>query len=130
MNKVSTESVEMYLDSENILRVKAHEGATLDLDQAKKDLEIMREVAGDKKVYVISNISGARAMSVEARNFVSEVFPSQFLAAALIIGNPVSRIIGNFFIGLNRADMKSRLFTSEEKALNWIRKLAKEQTGD
>jgi hypothetical protein len=43
-----------------------------------------------------------------------------FSATALIISSPLSRAIGNFFLGLNRTSMPTRLFTSEADALAWL----------
>ena len=42
-------------------------------------------------------------------------------AAALIIANPVSRIIGNFFMGLNKTAFPFQLFTNQEEALKWLK---------
>lgn len=41
-------------------------------------------------------------------------------AAALVIGSPVSHIIGNFFLGLNRPNCPTRLFDDEVLALAWL----------
>jgi hypothetical protein len=39
---------------------------------------------------------------------------------ALIAGNPVSRVIGNFFVGLNRPEIPTRLFGDEASAVAWL----------
>jgi hypothetical protein len=41
-------------------------------------------------------------------------------AAALIIGNPVSRITGNFFTGINRTAVPARLFADAKEAVKWL----------
>ena len=43
------------------------------------------------------------------------------VAIALLVGSPLSRVIGNFFVGLNRSTFPLRLFTSEEEAIAWLR---------
>jgi hypothetical protein len=40
---------------------------------------------------------------------------------ALLVGSPMSRAIGNFFIGLNKPLIPTRLFVSEPEALAWLR---------
>ena len=42
------------------------------------------------------------------------------LAVALLIGNPISRMLGNFYLGLNRVASPIRLFNSEDKAISWL----------
>jgi hypothetical protein len=39
---------------------------------------------------------------------------------ALLVGSPVTRVIGNFFIGLNKPRWPVRLFRSESDALAWL----------
>ena len=42
-------------------------------------------------------------------------------AIALLVGSPVSRVVANLFIGLNRPAHPIRLFTAESEALAWLR---------
>jgi hypothetical protein len=39
---------------------------------------------------------------------------------ALLIDSHVSRVIGNIFMGLDRPEVLTRLFTNEEKAIKWL----------
>lgn len=41
---------------------------------------------------------------------------------ALLIGSPVSRMIGNFFLGINRLRVPVRLFSDEAEALEWLKR--------
>jgi hypothetical protein len=40
---------------------------------------------------------------------------------ALVVGSPVSRVIANFFVGLNRPTYPCRAFDEPELALSWLR---------
>jgi hypothetical protein len=42
-------------------------------------------------------------------------------ATALIVGTPLSRIVGNLFINMNRPATPTRLFDSKDSALAWLR---------
>jgi hypothetical protein len=42
-------------------------------------------------------------------------------AVALLMGSPVSRVLGNLYLGLNKPPIPTRLFTSEEEAKVWLR---------
>ncbi len=37
-----------------------------------------------------------------------------------VISSPVSRVIGNFFMGLNKPISPTRLFTDPHKAIQWL----------
>jgi hypothetical protein len=41
--------------------------------------------------------------------------------AALVIRSPMAKAIGNFFMGLDKTLIPTRLFTSEEEATQWAR---------
>ncbi len=41
--------------------------------------------------------------------------------AALIVSHPVSRIIGNFYMGINKTKMPVRMFTRTEDAKKWLK---------
>ena len=40
---------------------------------------------------------------------------------ALVVGSPVSRVIGNFFVGLNRPQYPHKIFDDPELAAQWLR---------
>ena len=42
------------------------------------------------------------------------------LAVALVIDSPLSRVLGNFFLGFNRPETPARLFTSVDEARAWL----------
>jgi hypothetical protein len=67
------------------------------------------------------DLRGARqAATREAREAYAAEGHQYVSAAAVLIDNPVSRVIGNFFIGLNRPRLPMRLFVSEAEALAWL----------
>lgn len=41
-------------------------------------------------------------------------------AVAILVGSPVSRLIGTFVMGMNKPHVPTRLFTSEPDALAWL----------
>ena len=42
------------------------------------------------------------------------------LAAAVVVSNPVNRMIGQFFIRLNRPPFDLKLFDDHDRALSWV----------
>ena len=68
------------------------------------------------------DIRNVKTVSKESRSIYSSEDTGRCLsAAALLIGNPVSRIIGNFYLGINKTIMPVKLFNSEEDAFAWLK---------
>ena len=50
-----------------------------------------------------------------------------YSAAALLISNPISRVLANFYLGLNRPQRPTRLFTDYHQAMQWLKVFAETQ---
>lgn len=63
-----------------------------------------------------------KSMDREARRFFAgpECAKAES-AAALVIGSPITKAIGNFFLGLNKPIIPTRLFTNEADAIVWLK---------
>lgn len=97
------------------------------LSDAEEALRLIREIGGGQKSCLLMDISRLKSMSREARTYFSAPDRTEdLLAVALIINSPLSRVIGNFFLGLNKAAIPVRLFTEEKQAVDWLRPFAKE----
>jgi hypothetical protein len=58
----------------------------------------------------------------EARAFfASEEIQRLSSQTALVVGSPVSRVIGSFFIGLNRLKYPCKVFEDTAVAVEWLR---------
>ncbi len=42
-------------------------------------------------------------------------------AIAMLINSPGSRIIGNFFLGINKPSVPTKLFNEKNKAIEWLK---------
>lgn len=61
-------------------------------------------------------------MELEARKHLStngrETSINSF---AVIVKSPLSRVIGNFLMGLNKPEIPARLFDNEQEAIHWLK---------
>ena len=63
-----------------------------------------------------------KSLSREARHYyASDEAAKVARAVALIVGTPVSRVLGNFYLGLSNPHLPTRLFSSEGEALEWLK---------
>jgi len=87
----------------------------MDALDAKEGIE---ELTADRsKIYIIADMRNARKITAEARRVHSSARTQRL---ALWVGNPVSRMLGNVYLGLNGGAFPTRLFTDESKATEWL----------
>ncbi len=78
-------------------------------------------VAGRRRRPVLVDARGLRSQTREAREYFSSAEATErVLAVALFVGSPVSRMIGNFFLGMGAQRVPTRLFTAEPPAIDWL----------
>ena len=93
----------------------------LELEHAKEAIKTISVLANGKKTPVVINMKNAIGTSNSARNYYSgEQSAAVISAAAMIISSPLSKILGNFYLGLNKPLFPFKLFTNEEKAIIWL----------
>lgn len=113
-----------WVDDDGFLRGECFEGAERSLADAEEQLREQKAHFGAERRPFLMDISRVRTLARDARNYFanSEESMSPFSHVALVVGSPLSRAVGNFFIGLNKPRMPTRLFTSIDDALAWIRR--------
>ena len=116
---IETRISRKWLDEDGILRIIMLPKVAVTLPDVKADMATYEQATGGKKCPVLVDIRDLKSMDREARAFGSANGPEHLLAAALLISSPVSRVIGNLFLGLNRPSIPIRLFTSEVEAVEW-----------
>jgi hypothetical protein len=78
--------------------------------------------SGWKRRVKFVDLTKVTAIHREARlYFAGEETAKVQSAAGLLIGSPLTRAIGNFFMGLNKPLIPTRLFTSEAEAIAWLK---------
>ena len=83
--------------------------------------ESLRDSLNKEKTRVLIDMGDVTEISKQARDyFANERTASVQRATALLIRSPVSRVIGNFFMGLNKPISPTRLFTDPQKAIEWL----------
>ncbi len=109
------------LGTDGVLRITYESGAVVDLDEARRHAEVSLELSGGYPRPALVDIRQMRSITRDARTyFAGEENARAISRCALLVGSPISVLIGNFFMGLNKPKMPTRLFTSEDDALAWL----------
>ena len=122
--KTETSTQKLFWDSENEIVWGELFGDQATEELAKENVdaqETVRDGMSKRKTRVLIDMTTVSEISKEARDyFANERTASIQRATALLIGSPVSRVIGNFFMGLNKPISPTRLFTDPQKAIRWL----------
>lgn len=118
---IKTKTAKIWLGKDGIVRIINRAGSQTDLKEAKMNV-VATEKFGDRKRPTFMDISNIRSISKEARTYFSSNEASRRTKVmAMLIGSSVSRIIGNVYLDLDHPPYPVRLFTSKEKAFEWLR---------
>lgn len=121
---VETRSGILVLDEEcEIVRVKNKRGVEQSLADARENIEELMKLTGYKPYPMLVDLEGS-SLSRDARNYYGSVeVRDRLLGLALLVTNPVARVLANLFIGMKQPATPTRLFTSEREAVEWLRSL-------
>lgn len=68
-------------------------------------------------------MSNMLSQEAEARRAYAEIDPKQVFGGALVVESALSRALGSFFVGLSRPLVPTKLFSSIEGAIEWLKSM-------
>ncbi len=121
---IKTRTSLTWIEEDNIIRVEVLPGAKINLENAKEDIAIGKKLLSGKQTALLIDLEKVQSVSQEARQFYKQSSKSdtQNKAVAIIIKNPLSTIIANFFLGFNKPNVPIRLFQKKDEAVVWLKK--------
>jgi hypothetical protein len=109
------------LESNTLVRVTILPGAVQTLDDAKENGMGMEKIMQGRQFRALVDLRQMKSQDREAREYYTQPGHTPGLVAiALLIGSPMSRVIGNLYMGFTKSDIPTRLFTSDADALQWL----------
>jgi len=106
--------------NDNILIVRIKEGVTIDLKQAKIMNDNMKRHAANGKIPVLMDTRVRYSWDKDAQQYIAENSEWR-LATAVLSDNPFSRLLSNTYVKLFKPSYPIKLFTEEEKAMEWLK---------
>ena len=111
----------VWLGQDGILRGDSDPDVELTVADVREIETATHSLVGDRPVLVLVDITNVRSMSRDARlAFGKTGRTAPTIALALLVRSRLSRVIGNFFLGLNRPKFPTQLFTDEAEAVAWL----------
>lgn len=122
--KITTAIATITVDEDNIVHTEYKNSVHITLQDSIRDVEIALELGKDEKVLSLANITNVKSIEQKARQYYSSPEAERaFKAVALIVGSPISKMMGNFFIGLNKPKVPLQLFNTTEDGLAWLKEM-------
>lgn len=109
------------LRDDGILAYYPIAGLELTHSIALQVLEIGLQIADGPKPTMVLMRDMARVDREARAFFASQQYMQLCSQTALVVGSPVSRVIGSFFVGLNQPTYPVKIFDDPEHAAAWLR---------
>jgi hypothetical protein len=121
MNKIVTKTaVISYNSISRVLRIKILEGAEIELADSLQNFEATKILTKQDKYLVLVDARVNLSVSREARAFAAQSKNDGCTACAFLITSTANKLIGNFYINVNKPITPTKIFSTEEKAIEWL----------
>ena len=111
-----------WMGADGICRTKTKPLVEITLKETMENSVAVSSLYKDKKFPLLVDARTIKSIEREARkHFSTNGRETKITSFALIIKSPLSRIIGNFFMALNKPLIPARLFDNEEEAITWLK---------
>jgi len=111
-------------NEQNILFCTYADNLVIDLEVARHCVNNRLRFSKGVSYPLLVSLKGVRSVNKEARDYLAEEGSRLIKAGALIISSPLTRILGNIFLSINKPSSPARLFTDEAEAITWLKKYA------
>ncbi|MDZ7679470.1 MAG: STAS/SEC14 domain-containing protein [Acidimicrobiales bacterium] len=115
---ISGEKFEAHLVEDGLVRFGWTEGATISPADAQAVLDAFATLTENVATPVLVDLRNVAAVDREARRMFAST--TAMNRQALLVGSPLSRTLGNFFVKLSRPAMPVKLFDDEAAAVAWL----------
>lgn len=117
-----TDKIKFTLRPDQILHTECFPNTEMKMEDALESTKISAEMVNYQPLPLLCDLTNVVKMSQECRkHFAGPEHAATFSKCALIVTNPISKIIGNFFLGLNKPLKPTKLFTNQNAGLKWLK---------
>lgn len=110
------------LIEEGILRIGLLQNSEIDLAESKAMQQISLGITKGKKFVALVDARTQVVVSKESREWGSSAEGQKnLLAQAIIVDSLANKLIGNFIIQFHKPIAKTKLFSDEATAIEWLR---------
>jgi hypothetical protein len=121
-NTIITRTAEISFSPQHrIIRIKLIEGSEIELNDTIQNKNAILTLTRGSNYLALVDIRVNVTVSKEARAYAALAENNLGrIASAFIITSTANKLIGNFFINVNKPEIPTRIFSSEESATKWL----------
>lgn len=117
-------NLKMWID-DGIFRVNIF-SENIDLNIVQTGVRERLKICGGESYPLLSDCRRIKNVDKEARAFLAKPENTVLISAgALLVNNQLQKVLGNFFIQINKPPVPARLFTDESEAIAWLQQFKK-----
>lgn len=121
-NAIDTSTFWTWMGQDGICRTKAKPMAEVLAPDAIANTVAVTSFFTTKKFPLLVDARLVKSISKEARkHFAINGRDTKVTSFAIMVKSPLSRVIGNFFMGLNKPSVPAKLFDNEAMAVEWLK---------
>ena len=123
MRKILLKNQEVTIELEDEIVIATWESSSVDLILAQRAVRYRLEATDHKSYPILINIRPIKNISKPARDFLASPEGSKgIISAAILVDSPLSSLIGNFFLNINKPLKPTKVFSDETEAKKWLAK--------
>jgi hypothetical protein len=111
------------MGADRLVYVRIDEGASIELEDAQVDKSLSEKVHRGLDHVLMIDMRKVKSISKDARSYYAKPMEESNIrtkAVAIVVSSPISRVLGNFFMGTNRPVVPARMFNTVEAAIEWL----------
>jgi len=118
---IRIEKVSVSLTNNNMYYIHIESDVEVTVDVVKQILHSMKNLQSEKKLPVIIAVDNFSLPSKETREFLAPKEASPFASAeAYVIKSTAQKLVGNFYLNVNKPERPTKMFTDVYKAMDWL----------
>ncbi len=112
---------EVNFRSDGIVNLHIKANKSLTREDTVKMIEYIGEIGEGKKFLILITTGEFSLVDKEAREFgATEAGNRYTLAAAIVVKSLAQKLLGNAYIKVNKPSAPNKLFTDQQKAIDWL----------
>lgn len=121
-NEQTSRVARLWLGEDGVVRIIHVPDAEVTLEDAQDTMTAYLKLNEGKRRPLFVDTKTMRILAREARHYYAGEEAARVASAvAIIVGTPVSKVLGNFYLGLSNPHLPTRLFTDEDEAVEWLK---------
>lgn len=108
------------MGQDGVARTLVKKDAEIQLNDARQNSDVVNSLQEKAGFPLIVETTNIKSITKEARDYLSiQNRETKITAIAIVRKSLIGNMVGNFFIGLNKPSVPTKLFNSEKEALKW-----------